>query len=113
MLQQIGLGSKCHFHNASELFAEKSWNCCRITLSHLTCQEEELIALLRDEEDGEDKLFQTDISDGDLIRVMDRSDLITTSPPTETTTDMYPLKGPGWEVIVPSTSGGMLSSLTS
>ncbi|GKF70720.1 hypothetical protein Tco_0203777, partial [Tanacetum coccineum] len=37
--------------------------------------EEEIAALLKSEEDVEDKKIQTDISDEDLERVLDRSDI--------------------------------------
>lgn len=42
-------------------------------------QEGELLALLRDEQAEEDRMIQTDISDEDLLKLMDRSDL--TGPP--------------------------------
>ena len=76
-------------------------------------QEGELLALLRDEQDEEDWMIQTDISDEDLLKLMDRSDL--SGPPgAADATPLIPLKGPGWEVVVPTkSSGGMLSSLTS
>ena len=76
-------------------------------------QEEELLALLRDELDEEDRMIQTDISDEDLLKVMDRSDL--TGPPgAADATPLIPLKGPGWEVVLASKSGGgMLSALNS
>ncbi|KAF8713998.1 hypothetical protein HU200_027988 [Digitaria exilis] len=75
--------------------------------------EAELLALLRDEQAEEDKLVQTDISDEDLLKLMDRSDL--SGPPGGAgAAPLIPLKGPGWEVVVPTKSGGgMLSSLTS
>ncbi|KAI4967368.1 hypothetical protein ZWY2020_028337, partial [Hordeum vulgare] len=75
--------------------------------------EEELLALLRDEQDEEDRMIQTDISDEDLLKVMDRSDL--TGPPAAAdAAPLIPLKGPGWEVVMASKSGGgMLSALTS
>jgi len=75
--------------------------------------EGELLALLRDEQDEEDRMIQTDISDEDLLKLMDRSDL--SGPPgAADATPLIPLKGPGWEVVVPAKSGGgMLSSLTS
>ncbi|XP_047063817.1 ATP-dependent DNA helicase DDM1-like isoform X1 [Lolium rigidum] len=75
--------------------------------------EEELLALLRDELDEEDRMIQTDISDEDLLKVMDRSDL--TGPPgAADATPLIPLKGPGWEVVLASKSGGgMLSALAS
>jgi ATP-dependent DNA helicase len=76
-------------------------------------QEAELLALLRDEQGDEDRMIQTDISDEDLLKVMDRSDL--TGPPANAdAAPLVPLKGPGWEVVVPTKSGGgMLTSLTS
>ncbi|TKW30316.1 hypothetical protein SEVIR_2G027800v4 [Setaria viridis] len=75
--------------------------------------EAELLALLRDEQADEDKLIQTDITDEDLLKLMDRSDLC--GPPgAADAAPLIPLKGPGWEVVVPTKSGGgMLSSLTS
>ncbi|CAI9781032.1 unnamed protein product [Fraxinus pennsylvanica] len=78
--------------------------------------EEELLALLRDEEDGEDKWIQTSISDENLEKILDRSDLITNSSKDknpETKPTPIPLKGPGWEVVIPTTTGGMLSTLNS
>ncbi|RLN42769.1 ATP-dependent DNA helicase DDM1 isoform X2 [Panicum miliaceum] len=76
-------------------------------------EEGELLALLRDEQAEEDKMIQTDISDEDLLKLMDRSDL--SGPPgAADAVPLIPLKGPGWEVVVPTKSGGgMLSSLTS
>ncbi|XP_066393207.1 ATP-dependent DNA helicase DDM1-like isoform X1 [Miscanthus floridulus] len=75
--------------------------------------EGELLALLKDEQDEEDRMIQTDISDEDLLKLMDRSDL--SGPPGgANAAPLVPLKGPGWEVVVPTKSGGgMLSSLTS
>uniref|UniRef100_M8B1W7 Lymphoid-specific helicase n=1 Tax=Aegilops tauschii TaxID=37682 RepID=M8B1W7_AEGTA len=64
-------------------------------------EEEELLALLRDEQDEEDRMIQTDISDEDLLKVMDRSDL--TGPPAAADAPpLIPLKGPGWEVVMAS-----------
>jgi ATP-dependent DNA helicase len=76
-------------------------------------QEGELLALLRDEQGEEDRMIQTDISDDDLLKVMDRSDL--TGPPAAVdAAPLVPLKGPGWEVVLASKSGGgMLSALSS
>ncbi|XP_077216918.1 ATP-dependent DNA helicase DDM1-like isoform X2 [Tasmannia lanceolata] len=79
-------------------------------------EELELLALLRDEEDAEEKFIQIDISDRELDRVMDRSDLVVATADDNrkaTTVDPLPLKGPGWEVVIPVKSGGMLSSVTS
>ncbi|KAL0921858.1 hypothetical protein M5K25_008972 [Dendrobium thyrsiflorum] len=77
--------------------------------------EAELLALLRNEEDPEDKLYQTDISDEDLLRLMDRSDLIQArgTDGTEESAPPFPLKGPGWEIVVPTKSGGSLLSAVS
>lgn len=76
-------------------------------------QEAELLGLLREQQDDEDRMVQTDISDEDLVKVMDRSDLI--GPPgAADAAPNVPLKGPGWEVVVVNKSGGgMLSSLAS
>nr|CAB3498397.1 unnamed protein product [Digitaria exilis] len=76
-------------------------------------EEGELLALLRDEQGEEDRMIQTNISDENLLKLMDRSDL--TGPPgAPDAAPLIPLKGPGWEVVVPTKSGGgMLSSLTS
>ncbi|CAM0912617.1 unnamed protein product [Alopecurus aequalis] len=77
-----------------------------------TLDEGEMLALLRDEQGEEDRMIQTDISDDDLFKVMDRSDL--TGPPAAANAPLVPLKGPGWEVVLASKSGGgMLSALTS
>lgn len=76
-----------------------------------------MLALLRDEEDEEDKWIQTDITDEDLERVFDRSDLVVDSSEedekSESKRSVLPLKGPGWEVVIPTATGGMLSTLSS
>ncbi|KAL7131882.1 hypothetical protein ABFS83_12G034800 [Erythranthe nasuta] len=77
-----------------------------------TMSEEELLALLRDEDNEEDRLIQTDISDEDLEIVLDRSDLVVNSVESKQKS-VLPLKGPGWEVIIPTATGGMLSTLNS
>ncbi|EMS55733.1 ATP-dependent DNA helicase DDM1 [Triticum urartu] len=75
--------------------------------------EAELLALLRDEQGEEDRMIQMDISDEDLLKVMDRSDL-TGPAAAASAAPLVPLKGPGWEVVLASKSGGgMLSALTS
>ncbi|XP_059640968.1 ATP-dependent DNA helicase DDM1-like [Cornus florida] len=81
-------------------------------------EEEDLLELLRDEYDAEDRMIQTEISDEDLERVLDRSDLIACPPSNEGgqpdfAASVLPLKGPGWEVVIPTASGGMLSALNS
>uniref|UniRef100_A0A1J3JV51 ATP-dependent DNA helicase DDM1 n=1 Tax=Noccaea caerulescens TaxID=107243 RepID=A0A1J3JV51_NOCCA len=78
-------------------------------------EEEDIMALLKDDETAEDKLIQTDISEEDLDRLLDRSDLMITTPgETEPQAgEAFPVKGPGWEVVLPSSAGGMLSSLNS
>ena len=76
-------------------------------------QDAELLALLRYEQGEEDRMIQTDISDEDLVKVMDRSDL-TGPPAAANAAPLVPLKGPGWEVVLASKSGGgMLSALAS
>ena len=79
-------------------------------------QEEDLLALLREEEDAEDKMAQTDISDEDLSKVLDRSDLINCMNRDKNTNmekPLFPLKGPGWEVVIPTAGGSVLSTLNS
>ncbi|KAG8384005.1 hypothetical protein BUALT_Bualt04G0073000 [Buddleja alternifolia] len=81
-----------------------------------TMTEEELLALLNDVEDEEDNWIQTDISDEHLERVLDRSDLVANLSEDEKSKlkpNVVPLKGPGWEVVIPTATGGMLSTLTS
>ncbi|CAA6657592.1 unnamed protein product [Spirodela intermedia] len=81
-----------------------------------TLEEEELLALLRDEVDAEDKLVQRDISDEDLLRVLDRSDLTPSiadegrKHSVNEEVSSFPLRGPGWEVVLPAKSGGGLLS---
>lgn len=78
-------------------------------------EEEDLLALLQYEETAEDKMIQTDISEEDLERVLDRADLIAGCLDDEEKPGaaVYPLKGPGWEVVIPTATGGMLSTLNS
>ncbi|KAI7989784.1 ATP-dependent DNA helicase DDM1 [Camellia lanceoleosa] len=45
-------------------------------VSHCTLMENELLSLLHDEQDAEDKMIHTDVSDEDLERILDCSDLI-------------------------------------
>ncbi|WOL16984.1 ATP-dependent DNA helicase DDM1 [Canna indica] len=82
-----------------------------------TLEESELLALLQNKEDPDDKLIQTDISDEDMLRLMDRSDLVASPADGGAVTaacTRLPLKGPGWEVVIHAQSGGgMLSSLSS
>lgn len=73
-------------------------------------EEDDLLALLKEEDNPEEKWIQTDISEDDLERVLDRSDLIAGS---DSKTTVLPLKGPGWEVVIPNVTGGMLSTLNS
>lgn len=78
-------------------------------------EEEELLSLLKDQDSEEDKLVQTDVSDEDLERILDRSDLLShplgKDENTESCVNVLPLKGPGWEVVIPTATGGMLSTL--
>ncbi|KAJ8770709.1 hypothetical protein K2173_021356 [Erythroxylum novogranatense] len=79
-------------------------------------EEEDILSLLQDEETAEDKLIQTDISDEDLDRVLDRSDMLVASSDEKddnVALGGLPLKGPGWEVVIPTTGGGMLATLNS
>uniref|UniRef100_A0A164Y5N0 Helicase ATP-binding domain-containing protein n=1 Tax=Daucus carota subsp. sativus TaxID=79200 RepID=A0A164Y5N0_DAUCS len=78
--------------------------------------EEDLLALLRDEENEEDKMIQTDINDEDLEKLLDRSDLMAgdtkmADGKPQYTASVLPLKGPGWEVVIPTSTGGMLNTV--
>lgn len=82
-------------------------------MNQTNTQEEDILALLKEDETAEDKLIQTDISEEDLDRLLDRSDLTITLPGEIQADESFPVKGPGWEVVLPSSAGGMLSSLNS
>lgn len=74
--------------------------------------------MLREEESAEDKMIQTMITDEDLERVLDRSDLVVTpddhkEEKADGIAGALPLKGPGWEVVLPTAGGGMLATLNS
>ncbi|MCL7025219.1 hypothetical protein MKW94_020526 [Papaver nudicaule] len=89
----------------------------RTSTSAEVIQEADILALLQDVDDPEELMIQTDISDESLDKVMDRTDLIA-EPKSEEGTKantgfVLPLKGPGWEVILPVAGGGMLSTLNS
>lgn len=75
--------------------------------------EEDLVAFLQPQEDEEDKMVQTDINDEDLTRVLDRSDMEAPlkGDGDDNHVESTPLKGPGWEVVVPTTAGSMLSNI--
>ncbi|KAL5580003.1 hypothetical protein UlMin_012445 [Ulmus minor] len=86
----------------------------KIAFSKLKLEHEDILALLRDEETTEDKMIQTDITDEDLNKVLDHSDMFNRKAEDDETNGVavaFPMKGPGWEVVIPTTTGGMLSSL--
>ncbi|VVB18280.1 unnamed protein product [Arabis nemorensis] len=85
----------------------------RVMSSEPLEDEEDVLALLNEVDTAEDKLIQTDISDEDLDHLLDRSDLTITKPGDKEVGEAFPVKGPGWEVVVPNSAGGMLSSLDS
>ena len=62
-------------------------------------------------------MIQADISDADLERILDRSDLVVPSgsedEKAKVNGELYTLKGPGWEVVLPTSTGGVLSTLNS
>ncbi|XP_019444762.1 PREDICTED: ATP-dependent DNA helicase DDM1-like [Lupinus angustifolius] len=80
-------------------------------------EEEDILSLLGDEETGADKMIQTGIRDEDLNKLLDRSDLVVHNPKDDedfkAPVSSFPLKGPGWEVVIPTAAGGMLSTLNS
>lgn len=74
-------------------------------------KDEDLWSLLHDSDSAEDKAIQTDISDEDLEKLLDRSDL--TADNSNCLSSTLPLQGPGWEVVIPTASGNILSTLNS
>jgi hypothetical protein len=67
--------------------------------------------LLQQEKDEEEELIECEISEANLVRLMDRSDMLNDSA-ENANVDTLSLKGPGWEVVVRSGQGGsMLSSI--
>ncbi|KAI4381702.1 hypothetical protein MLD38_007754 [Melastoma candidum] len=81
-------------------------------------EEEDVLALLRDDETAEDRMIQTDISNEDLDQILDRGDLMVGPQPDDAEksgdrpVNDVPSKGPGWEVVY-TVSGGVLSTLNS
>jgi ATP-dependent DNA helicase len=74
-------------------------------------EESDLLALLQQEKDEEEELIECEISEANLVRLMDRSDMLNDSA-ENANVDTLSLKGPGWEVVVRSGQGGsMLSSI--
>ncbi|MCO5551009.1 hypothetical protein L7F22_004504 [Adiantum nelumboides] len=78
-------------------------------------QESDLIALLKQERDEEEELVQSaEISDENLMKLLDRSDLIAKLAGIDNSgfdEQFLPLKGPGWEVVVRSGKNSLLSSI--
>lgn len=61
-------------------------------------------------------MIQTDINDEDLEKLLDRSDLMAgdtkmADGKPQYTASVLPLKGPGWEVVIPTSTGGMLNTV--
>lgn len=76
-------------------------------------EESDLLALIQQEKDEEEELIECEISESNLVRLMDRSDMLNDSAEhASENADTLPLKGPGWEVVVRSGQGGsVLSSI--
>ncbi|KAH9314573.1 hypothetical protein KI387_023200 [Taxus chinensis] len=78
-----------------------------------TLEEADLLDLLKQEKDEEGGLMQTEINESNLLRLLDRSDMLFDSAESEkTNSEPLPLKGPGWEIVVRSGKGeSVLSSI--
>ncbi|GLJ08114.1 hypothetical protein SUGI_0081570 [Cryptomeria japonica] len=65
-------------------------------------KESDLLALLTQERDEEEELVQSqEISEMNLLQLLDRSDMVQGSPKAvRTYSNNLPLKGPGWEVVI-------------
>ncbi|GBG69087.1 hypothetical protein CBR_g3785 [Chara braunii] len=73
-------------------------------------KDEDVLELLKADESTLDDICQScDVSDEDLARVLDRSDLTKTFDPSKT--PPLPMKGPGWAVVQGGTSGSVLKSV--
>lgn len=78
----------------------------------ITLEESDLLALLKQEQNEEEELVQSaEISEVNLLRLLDRADLVISSHQRRDDTCNLPLKGPGWEVVVRSGKNNLLSSI--
>lgn len=78
----------------------------------ITLQESDLLALLKQERDEEEELVQSaEISEENLLKLLDRSDLLGEPDESCSDTSVLPLKGPGWEVVIRSGKNNLLSSI--
>lgn len=78
----------------------------------ITLQESDLLALLKQERDEEEEFVQSaEISDENLLKLLDRRDLVDSSQQSNVVNCSLPLKGPGWEVVVRSGKNNLLSSI--
>lgn len=78
----------------------------------ITLEESDLVALLKQERDEEEEMVQSaEISEENLMKLLDRSGLIGRTEEDGLKGDVLPLKGPGWEVVVRSGKNNLLSSI--
>ncbi|KAH7316187.1 hypothetical protein KP509_21G081900 [Ceratopteris richardii] len=87
----------------------------------ITLEESDLIALLRQERNEEEELVQSqEISDENLLKLLDRSDMVLQAPyangskceeKSDGNANVLPLKGPGWEVVIRSSKSNLLSAI--
>lgn len=82
----------------------------------LHLQEYDLLSLLRQDRDIEEEYIQSsEISDADLLRALDRTDLYSGMRDHEPNPGFdFPIKGPGWEVVLKADSSrNFLTSIES
>eukprot|EP01018_Ginkgo_biloba_P025603 Gb_06567 [translate_table: standard] len=92
---------------------EKGQFCQERTNSNIV-KESDLLALLQQERDEEEEFVQSEeISEPNLLRLLDRSDMKQDSAEDlKDKSNAFPLKGPGWEVVARTGQvGSMLSSI--
>eukprot|EP00250_Pteridium_aquilinum_P026525 c33139_g1_i1 orf=270-2639(+) len=78
----------------------------------ITLQESDLVALLKQERNEEEEMVQSaEISEENLMNLLDRSDLEIKKEGSSSIAHTFPLKGPGWEVVIRSGKNNLLSSI--
>ncbi|KAI5061437.1 hypothetical protein GOP47_0023942 [Adiantum capillus-veneris] len=95
------------------LVIEKGQFCQERDHTKITLEESELLALLKQERDKEELHQSAEISEENLLKLLDRSDMLNYAHQSNVGNLCLPLKGPGWEVVIRSGQNSLLSSIES
>ncbi|KAJ7517902.1 hypothetical protein O6H91_21G045300 [Diphasiastrum complanatum] len=78
-----------------------------------TLEESDLLNLLKQERDEEEEFVQSaEISEENLLKMLERHDLVADCFKTNLVSQPFPLQGPGWEVVTQKAAGtNLLSSI--